>query len=198
MNSSINPLPNGKHPTNRELQLMRLGYAEYQPRLMSIQKNNPERYSAVMDGRKRFYQHGWACPTCGNSERYTRNLACVYCAGQRIPLCFKIIEGVGSVYTPLSEERSEAYQARRQELLYQRDLRSRIRKLGEIRCGWWAFRDGDFIGQNLAGVAVVISLHEPDSFTVRNLRKQDPAFNAIWEHVHTKVRLNPEAIYEPE
>lgn len=191
MNSSHNPLPNGKHPTNRELQLMRLGYAEYQPRLRSIQKNNLERYSAVLDGRKRFYQHGWACPTCGNSERYTRNLACAFCAGQRIPLCFTIIEGVGSVYTPLSEERSAEYQARRQSLMYQRDLRDRIRKLGEIHCGGWVFRDGDFIGKNLAGVTVVISVHEPDAFTVRNLRKQDPAFNAIWEHVHAALRLAP-------
>ncbi|MCC3733504.1 hypothetical protein LLS47_11250 [Rouxiella badensis] len=186
---NINPLPNGRHPTNRELQLMRLGYTEYQPRLISIQKNNPERYSAVMDGRKRFYQHGWTCPTCVNSERYTRNLACVYCAGQRIGSCFTILEGGLSMYTPTSEERSAMYQRRRQEIMYQRDLRQRITALGEIQCGWWKFRNNEFVGENLAGKSIRLSLNEPDAFTVRTLRKQDACFASIWEHVHNSLKI---------
>ena len=186
---NINPLLNGRHPTNRELQLMRLGYPEYQQRLLSIHKSNPLRYSAIMDGRKRFYQPNWSCPTCLNSERYTRNLACAYCAGQRVRLCFTILEGGLSVYKPTSEERSEMYQQCKQKLIYQRDFNQRLKLLGDIRCGGWEFRCGEFIGKNLSGIQVQISLHEPDAFTVRTLCKQDASFESIWSSVHDHLRI---------
>lgn len=188
----IPPLSNGKHPTNRELQLMRLGYPEYQPRLLHILQHNPARHSAIMAGEKSFVAGDWVCPRCGGAERYTRNLACRACAVRRSEQVFMIIEPecvhTGMRVYKRSEEASERYQERVQRKQYLDWFKGELLKL-EIICGGWKLQRGVLFQPEGSGRSQYL---QPDA--VQHQRyMQDPEYRTIVEFVENRIGERPNA-----
>jgi len=183
--SYVKPLGNGKHPTNRELRLMRLGYGEYQTRLQSIREHKPARYTAIMEQAKTFHDELWRCHRCSGQERYTRNMACADCARARASAVFKYTRINGdeelSVYTPEDEARSLEYQQRIERSQYRKFYLRKLSELGEIQCGYWTLN---------RGVLVNVSTKERIPFLSPSTAQQaaikhDAQIEAIRSHVHS-------------
>lgn len=186
----IPPLSNGKHPTNRELQLMRLGYPEYQPRLLHILQHNPARHSAIMAGEKSFMSGDWACPRCGGVQQYTRNLACRGCAVRRSQQVFVIIEPEhihnGALTYKRDEEASERYQERVQRKQYLDWFKGELLKL-EIICGGWRLERGVLFQPEGSGRSQYL---QPDAEQHRRYM-QDPEYRTIVEFIENRIGDRP-------
>lgn len=188
---SVLPLQSGKHPTNREVQLMRLGYPEYQPRLMGILQHNPTRYHAIMAGEKTFSTGNWKCPRCGGTEQYTRNLACRNCAVQRSRQVFLIEPGciqTGVMVYKRDEKASEQYQERVQRKQYLDWFKGELLRL-EVRCGGWVLVRGVLSESEGGGRSQYL---QPDA-TQHQRYMQDPAYRAIIEFIENRIGVRPDA-----
>lgn len=187
----IPPLSNGKHPTNRELQLMRLGYPEYQSRLLHILQHNPARHSAIMAGEKVFRSDNWQCTRCGGVEQYSRNLACRGCAVQRSKQVF-IIEpafiSTGIMTYKRDEEASERYQERVQRKQYLDWFKGELMKL-DITCGEWRLRRGVLFKPEGSSRSQYL---QPDS-TQHERYMQDPEYQTIVEFIENRIGERPNA-----
>ncbi|GEM_PF-2139543 len=183
------PLPSGKHPTNRELQLMRLGYPEYQSRLLHILKHNPARHSAIMSGEKVFSSGAWHCSRCDGTEQYTRNLACRTCAVQRSKQVF-IIEPTfihtGIMTYQRDESASERYQERVQRKQYLDWFKGELIKL-DVTCGGWRLQRGVLFQPKGVGYSRYL---QPDA-EQHSRYMQNPEYQTIVEFIENRIGGRP-------
>lgn len=183
--SYVKPLGSGKHPTNRELQLMRLGYSEYQTRLQSIREHKPARYTAIMEESKTFHDELWRCCRCNGQERYTRNMACAECARARVNAVFTytIINGDEEmpVYTPADEARSLKYQQRIERSQYRKFYLRKLSELGEIQCGVWTLSRGVLVNSTTKERIPFLSPSPTQQATLMH----DIQIEAIRSYVHS-------------
>lgn len=163
-------LRRGQHPTADDLVKMRLGYPGYENRLDSMRALSPSRYAAVMAGAKTYLDPNWHCTECGESERYTRNLACRPCNGARVPSVFKPLPHGGSVYTATDEQASENWQQRHQRTLRLLDQRAMLGRLLPITVGRYSLEGG----RVMRAGAVALDT-EPLMLAVDALLSGDPA-----------------------
>lgn len=170
---------------------MRLGYPEYQPRLLNILQNNPARHSAIMAGEKSFVSDNWKCPRCGNAERYTRNLACRNCSVRRAGAIF-IIEpdfvSSGIMTYKRDEKASERYQERVQRKQYLDWFKGELLKL-DITCGGWRLGRGVLFQPEGTGRSQYL---QPDAAQHRRYM-QDPEYRTIIEFIENRIGERPDA-----
>ena len=184
------PLRSGKHPTNRELQLMRLGYPEYQPRLLNILNNNPERYAAVMAGAKSFSSGEWVCPRCSGVVQYTRNLACRDCSVRRSKEVFYIVEPE-FINNPLwayrrDDEASERYQKRAQQKQYLDWFKGQLMPM-TVQCGSWRLERGVLFQPERSGHSQYL---QPD-LAQHERYMLDPEYLTIIEFIEKTIGTHP-------
>lgn len=187
----ILPFQTGKHPTNRELNLMRLGYPEYQPRLLHILKHNPARYSAIMAGEKSFISGDWECPRCSGTERYARNLACRSCAVRRSGEIFVIepnFVSTGIVTYKRDEAASERYHERVQRKQYLDWFKGELMNL-DITCGSWRLQRGLLFQPEGFGRSQYL---QPDAAQHQRYM-HDPEYSAILEFIENRIGERPHA-----
>lgn len=163
-------LRRGQHPTQADLDRMRLGYPGYQGRLDSMRRLKPARYEAVLTGARTFADADWRCAECGGSERYTRNLACRGCAVRRPERVFKPVPGVGTVYIPTDEAASENWQQRHLRAQRLQDQAHTLSRLGSIAVGRYTLAGG-----RVLRTGCVVLDTEPLMLAVDALLSGDPA-----------------------
>jgi hypothetical protein len=194
-------LRRGQHPTQSDLDFMRLGYPGYDGRLDSMRALNPARYAAVMSAAKTFIDPGWRCSTCGGSERATRNLACRGCLTARVPKVFHKLPHGQAVYVPVNDEASENWQTRHQRTQRLLDQQHTLGRLGALEVAPYALAGG----RVMRAGAVVLDT-EPLMLAVDALLSTDPVqIRAVLtpllaqsrELVHL-VRLIATAISKPQ
>ncbi|EOY2416040.1 hypothetical protein OGV36_18590 [Citrobacter sp. Cb008] len=187
------PLQNGQHPTNRELQLMRLGYPEYQQRLSSIQQHNPARYNAIMDKQKLFTSGDFRCVKCGGVEQYTRNLACRGCCIKRSKAVFVLLESpyiLNPEYRYIPDEvASERYQERVQAKQYLDWFRGEL-MLVRVQCGQWLLERGVLFQPGKGGRSQGVQYLQPNQKRHAEFMN-NPEYREILNYIENTIGERP-------